>query len=161
MATRIALVAGLVALATAIALVLASVIPFLLSFEGRSLQSYATPVPDLAAQVGIRLVTVLPFVTIPALMSVLARSTGLGFLFTLLFFAADIALTGAPIWANGSLSWVPAATISGSIARLLGTDDSFLASLAPAWVSVVALVGWALVPALAAVARFRTMDLNE
>ena len=161
MATRIALVAGLVALATAIALVLASVIPFLLSFEGHSLQSYATPVPDLAAQVGVRLVTVLPFVTIPAMMSVLARSTGLGFLFTLLFFAADIALTGAPIWPNGPLSWVPAATISGSIARLLGTDDSFLASLAPAWVSVVALVGWALVPALAAVARFRTMDLNE
>lgn len=161
MATRIAVVAGLVALATAIALVLVSVIPFLLSFEGRGIQDYAKPVPDLAAQVGIRLVVVLPFVTIPALMSVLARSTGLGFLLTLLFFAGDIALTGAPIWPNTPLSWVPTAMVTGSISRVLGPDDSYLASLAPAWVSVVALVGWALLPAVAAVARFRTMDLNE
>ena len=161
MAIRIGVVAGLVALATAIALLLVSVIPFLLSFEGRALQDYAAPVPDLAPQIGIRLVAVLPFVAIPALMSVLARSTGLAFLLTLLFFAADVALTGAPIWPNTPLSWVPAATVSGSISRVLGPDDSFLASLAPAWVSVVALLGWALLPALAAVARFRTMDFNE
>ncbi len=161
MAIRIAVVAGLVGLATAIALLFATVIPFVLSFEGRALQDHAAPVPDLAARIVIRLMTVLPFVAIPALMSVLARATGMAFLLTLLFFAADGAVTGAPFWQNTPIAWVPAAMVSGSIARVLGPDDSFLASLAPAWVSVVALLGWALVPSLVAVVRFRTMDLNE
>ena len=136
-------------------------IPFLLSFTAGRCRITRRPSRTLAARIVIRLMTVLPFVAIPALMSVLARATGMAFLLTLLFFAADGAVTGAPFWQNTPIAWVPAAMVSGSIARVLGPDDSFLASLAPAWVSVVALLGWALVPSLAAVARFRTMDLNE
>jgi hypothetical protein len=52
-------------------------------------------------------------------------------------------------------------TVSGSTARLLGGEGSTLASLAPSWVSVLALAAWAIVPAALAIARFRRLDLNE
>jgi ABC-type transport system involved in multi-copper enzyme maturation permease subunit len=161
MAVRVGVVVGLIAVATALALVLGSMIPFLLTFNGRPLQDVARPVPGLLSEIGIRLVAVLPFVAIPALLSVLARSTALAFLLTVLFFGADIGITGAPFWPGTALAWVPTATVSGSISRLLGGDASTLAPFSPAWVSVGALLAWAILPAMAAVARFRRVDINE
>ena len=145
----------------AVGLVLAAIIPFLLSVEGRPLQDYAAPVPGLFPDIGIRLVAVLPFIAIPAFMAVVARSTGLAFLLTILFFVADLAVTGTPFWPTSPVPWVPAVTVSGSLTRLLGETGTSLAAIAPSWVSVVALLGWAIVPAALAVARFRRLDLNE
>ena len=54
LAVRIGVVTGLVALATALGLVLAAIIPFLLSVEGRPLQDYAQPVQGLLSEVGIK-----------------------------------------------------------------------------------------------------------
>jgi ABC-type transport system involved in multi-copper enzyme maturation permease subunit len=161
MAVRIGVVVGLIAVATALALVLGAIIPFLLSFNGRPLQDVARPVPGLLSDVGIRVIAVLPFVAIPALLSILARSTGLAFLLTLLFFGADVAFTGAPFWHGTAAAWIPAVTVSGSISRLLGDDGSPIALLAPAWVSVGALLAWGILPAIAAIARFRRLDINE
>ena len=155
MAVRIGVVVGLIAVATAIALVLAAIIPFLLSVEGQPLQAYAAPVPGLFSDIGVRLMVVLPFITIPALMAVLGRSTGFAFVLTVLFFVLDLAVTGAPIWPTSPATWLPAVTVSGSTARLLGGEGSTLASLAPSWVSVLALAAWAIVPAVVAIARFR------
>ena len=58
------------------------------------------------------------------------------------------------------MPWMSALTVSGSISRLLGSAPT-LASLTPAGVSMPALLAWAVVPILAAIARFRRLDLNE
>lgn len=162
LAVRAAVAAGLVALATGVALVLAAIIPFLLSVEGRPLQDYAMPVPGLVSEIGVRIVAVLPFVAIPFLVAVLARSIGIAFLLTLLFFVADLAVTGAAqFWQASPFPWVPAVTVTGSISRLLGPPDQFLGSLAPPAVSVVALLAWTVLPVVAAIAWFRRIDINE
>jgi ABC-type transport system involved in multi-copper enzyme maturation permease subunit len=161
MAVRVGVVVALIAVATAIGLVLAAIMPFLLSVQGRPLQEYAAPVPNFLSDLAVRLIAVLPFVAVPAFLAVVARSTGLAFLLTLLFFLLDLAVTGAPLWPSSPVPWVPALTVSGSLTRLLGANDSSLALIAPSWVSVVALLGWAVVPALLAVFLFRRLDLNE
>ena len=158
---RVAVVVALVALVVAIGLLFGAILPFLLSVEGRPLQDYAAPVPDLLRDLGIRLAIVPPFIAIPVLMAILARAIGAAFLLTLLFFVADLALTGAPFWPSSPVPWVPALTVSGSIGRLLGGADTPLASLAPVWVSFGALIAWAVVPVMLAIARFRRLDLNE
>ena len=91
LAVRAGVVVGLVAIATALGLVLAAIIPFLLSVEGRPLQDYAQPVPGLLSEVGVRILAVLPFISIPILIAVLTRSMSLAFLLTVLFFVADLA----------------------------------------------------------------------
>jgi ABC-2 family transporter protein len=161
MAVRIGVVVGLIAVVTAVGLAFAAIIPFLLSFEGRPIQDLARPVPGLVSDVGIRLMVVLPFISIPAFMAVLGRSTAFAFIFTLLFIVFDLALTGAPFWPSSPTPWAPALTVTGSINRLLSEDRSPLAAIAPSWASVLALLGWALVPAAGAIARFRRLDLNE
>jgi hypothetical protein len=117
---RAGVVTGLVAVVTALGLLLAALIPFLLSVEGRPLQDYAQPVPAVLSEVGIRILAVLPFVAIPILIAV-----------------------------------------TGSISRLLGPEGQFLDSVAPPWVSVVALLAWSTLPVVAAIARFRRIDINE
>ena len=162
LAVRIAVVVGLVAVATALGLVAAAIIPFLLSVEGRSLQDYAQPVPGLLSDVGIRLVFIVPFIAITSFMAVLTRSTSLAFLLTLLFFVLDGLVTSmAAMWESTPVAWLPTVTVLGSIQRLLDEPGSPLATLAPAWVSVAALLTWAIVPAAGAVALFRQLDLNE
>lgn len=161
LAVRVGVVAGLVALVVAIGMLFGAILPFVLSVGGRPLQDYAMPVPDLWSDIGIRLAIILPFIAIPVLMAILARAIGAAFLLTLLFFVADLALTGAPFWPSSPVPWMPALTVSGSIARLLGGPDTPLASVAPVWASFGALIAWAVVPAVLAVARFRTLDLNE
>ena len=152
---------GLVGLVAAIGLLFGAILPFFLVVEGTPLQQYAGPAPDLVAAIAIRLASVLPFIAIPVLVAILARSTALAFLLTLLFFVADLAITGAPFWSLSPAPWMPALTVSGSISRLLGGSDVPLASLAPAGVSVGALVAWAILPVLAAIAWFRRLDINE
>jgi hypothetical protein len=161
LAVRVAVVVALIGLVLAAALLLAAIIPFLLSFDGRPLQGYAAPVPGLLSEIGIRLAVVLPFIAIPVLMAILARSIGFAFLLTLLFFVADLALTGAPFWSTSPLPWIPALTASGSISRLVGPPDAPLASLVPAGVSLGAVAAWAVLPILVAIVRFRRIDLNE
>ncbi len=161
LAARLLVVLGLLGVVVAVALLLAAILPFLLSVDGRPLQDYAAPVPGLFPDLGIHLLVILPFVALSLLMAILARSIGFAFLLTLLFLAIDLALTGAPFWATSPVPWLPAVTLTGSISRLLGSPDSPLASIAPAWVSFGALVAWSTLPALAAIARFRRMDLNE
>ena len=161
LAVRVAVVVGLMGVVVAIGLLFGAILPFLLSVEGRPLQDYAAPLPDLLSELGIRLAVVLPFIAIPVLMAILARAIGAAFLLTLLFFVADLALTGAPFWPSSPTPWVPALTIAGSMTRLLGGSQTPLASLAPAWVSFGALIAWAAVPVILAIARFRRLDLNE
>ncbi len=160
MTVRIVLVIGLVTIGTTIGLLFAAIIPFALAAEGQPLQAYATAVPGLPAEIGIRLLAIVPFMSIPALMSVLGRATGPAFLFTVLFFLADVALTGAPIWASSPFAWVPALTITGSISRLLDASSP-LAIIVPAAASVAALLAWSILPAVAAVTRFQRQDLDE
>ncbi len=58
--------------------------------------------------------------SIPVLIAVLTRSMSLAFLLTVLFFVADLALTGsAQFWQASPVPWVPAVTVTGSISRLL------------------------------------------
>ena len=161
LAVRVGVVVGLVGLVAAIGLLFGAILPFFLVVEGTPLQQYAGPAPDLVAAIAIRLASVLPFIAIPVLVAILARSTALAFLLTLLFFVADLAITGAPFWSLSPAPWMPALTVSGSISRLLGGSDVPLASLAPAGVSVGALVAWAILPVLAAIAWFRRLDINE
>ena len=73
----------------------------------------------------------------------------------------SVAITGAPVWPDSPLSWVPAVTATGSISRLLGGEASPLAAVAPASLSFAALLAWILVPFSAAIAWFRRIDLNE
>jgi hypothetical protein len=161
LAVRVAVVVGLIGVAIAIALLLAAIIPFLLSVEGVPLQQYSAPVPDFWEQMTYRLAVQLPFIAVPVLMAVLARSIGTAFLLTLLFFVADLAITGAPIWASSPTPWLPAVTATGSISRLLNGPDSPLAALAPIAVSFGALLAWAVLPVILAIARFRRIDLDE
>lgn len=161
LAVRVGVIVGLIGLVFAIGLLFGAILPFFLSVEGRPLQAFAGPIPDLLPQVATRLLIVLPFVAVPVLMAVLGRSTGLAFLLTLLVVGADAAITGAPFWPASAAPWVPALTITGATTRLISGPESQLASIAPAWVSIGALVAWAIVPVLAAIARFRRLDLNE
>jgi hypothetical protein len=161
LAVRIGVVIGLVAVVIGTGLVFGAVLPFLLSFEGTPLQQYAAPVPDLWVGIATRLVVVLPFIGIPVLMAILARAIGVTFLLTVLFFMADLAITAAPFWSASPTPWVPALTVSGSISRLLGGPDTPLASVAPAGASFAALLAWTVVPIVAAIARFRRLDINE
>ena len=161
LAVRVAVVVGLVAVATAVGLILAAIIPFFLTAEGRPLQDYAAPVADLWGTIASRLLIVLPFIAIPVLMAVLTGSTGLAFLLTLLLLIADGAVTGAPLWAASPVPWVPALTLTGSITRLLSGPESPLSTVAPGWISIAALIAWAIVPIGAAIVRFRRVDINE
>lgn len=161
LALRVGVLVGLVGMVMVIGLLFAAILPFLLSFEGAPLQQHAAPVPDFWFGIVTRLAALLPFIAVPVLMAVLARSTGFAFLLILLFFAADVAVTAAPFWSVSPVPWIPALTVSGSISRLLGAPDAPLASLVPAGVSMTALLAWAVVPILAAIARFRRLDLNE
>jgi len=161
LAVRVGVVVGLIALVVAIGLLFGTILPFLLSVEGKPLQGYAAPVPDFWAGMAYRLAIQLPFIAVPVLMAILARSIGFAFLLTLLFFVADLAITGAPFWSTSPVPWVPAVTISGAISRLLGGSDSPLALLVPVSVSFGALLAWAATPILVAIARFQRLDLNE
>jgi hypothetical protein len=158
---RVGVVVGLVAVATGIGLVLAAIIPFLLSVEGRPLQDYAAPVPGLLSEIGIRMVMVLPFISIPLFLAVLTRSTGAAFLLTLLFMAADLAVAGLPFWPSSAAPWAPAMTVTGAITRLIGGDEAAFAAVAPAWLSVSALLAWATLPVIGAITWFRRLDINE
>jgi hypothetical protein len=151
----------LIGLVVGIGLLFGAIVPFLLSVEGAPLQGYAAPVPEFWADLANRLVVLLPFIAIPAFMAVVARSIGTAFLLTLLLFVADVAVTGAPFWSTSPVPWVPAITLSGSVSRLIGGDDSPQALVASAAVSFGALLAWAVVPVAAAIARFRRLDLNE
>jgi hypothetical protein len=161
MAVRILFIVLLVAIVVGVALLLFSILPFLLSFEGKPLQEFAAPVPDLATTLGSQVVTVFPFIAIPVLLSVLARSSSIAFLLTLLLFVADLAIAGAPIWAGSGVPWVPALTISGSVGRMIGGEATQFATLVPVGVSLAAVLAWSAFPAVAAVAWFRRADLNE
>jgi hypothetical protein len=161
LAVRVGVVLGLMGIVAAMGLVFGAVLPFLLAVEGAPLQQYAAPVPDLGIGIVIRLATLLPFIAVPVLMAVLARSTSLAFLFVVLFFAVDLAITAAPFWPASPMPWIPALTVSGSISRLLGSPDAPLAAVAPAGVSAAALLAWAVLPIVAAIARFRRLDINE
>jgi len=161
LAVRVGVVVILIGVVVGIGLLFGAIIPFVLSVEGAPLQRYAAPVPEFWAQLANRLVVLLPFIAIPVLMAVVARSIGAAFLLTLLLFVADAAVTGAPIWSGSPAPWVPAITISGSVSRLIGGDDSPQALLASAAVSFGALLAWAVIPVAAAIARFRRLDLNE
>ncbi len=160
LAVRLGVVAGLVAVAIAIGLVFAMIAPFLLSVEGVPLQQYGVPTPNLLADIGAHLLFLLPFIAIPALAAVVARSTGIAFLLTILFFVVDLAVTGTPFWSDSPVPWIPAVTFSGAATRLLGGDTNTTV-VVPGWVSLCALIAWAAVPAAAAVGRFRRLDLNE
>jgi len=161
LAVRVGVVVILIGVVVGIGLLFGAIIPFVLSVEGAPLQGYAAPVPEFWAQLANRLVVLLPFIAIPVLMAVVARSIGAAFLLTLLLFVADAAVTGAPIWSGSPAPWVPGITISGSVSRLIGGDDSPQALLASAAVSFGALLAWAVIPVAAAIARFRRLDLNE
>jgi len=161
LAVRVAAVGIMICTVIGIGLLLATIIPFLLSVEGAPLQTYAGPVPEFWAGLANRLAVLLPFIAIPVLMAVVARSIGAAFLLTLLFFVADLAITGAPVWATSPAPWLPAVTVSGSVSRLIGGDDSMQALVAPAAVSFGALLAWAVVPVAGAIAWFRRIDLNE
>jgi hypothetical protein len=159
LAVRIGVILGLVGVALALAIALAAFLPFLLSVEGRPLQDFSAPVDDLWTSIGLRILIVLPFVSIPVLVSVVTRSTSLGFLITILVLVVDLAITGVPFWRDSAMEWVPAVTITGSIARLLGGEATPLASV-PGVVSLAALIWWSLAPALAAIGLIRRLDLE-
>lgn len=161
LAVRAGVVVTLMAIVVGIGLLFAAVIPQVLMFEGKALQSSAGAVPDLWGGLATRLVILLPFIAIPILMSILARAIGLAFLLTLLFFVLDVAVTGAPFWPSSPLPWIPAVTITGSITRLMSGPDSPLASLAPMSVSHLALLAWGILPIGLAIARFQRVDINE
>lgn len=161
LAVRVGVVVLLIGLVVGIGLLFGAIVPFLLSVEGAPLQGFAAPVPEFWADLANRLVILLPFIAIPAFMAVVARSIGTAFLLTLLLFVADVAVTGAPFWSTSPVPWVPAITLSGSVSRLIGGDDSPQALVASAAVSFGALLAWAVVPVAAAIARFRRLDLNE
>jgi hypothetical protein len=161
LAVRVGVLAGIMGLVMVIGLVFAAFLPFVLSFEGAPLQQYAAPVLDLWFGIVVRLVPLLSFIAVPVLMAVLARSTSLAFLFVVLFFAVDLAVTAAPFWPVSPIPWIPALTLSGSISRLLGAPDAPLALIAPAGVSGAALLAWVVLPVAAAIVRFRRLDLNE
>lgn len=161
LAVRIGVVIGLVGMATALGLVFAVIAPFLLSVQGLPLQQLAGPTPNLLPDIAAHLLVLVPFITVPALASVIARGTGLALLLTILFFVADLAVAGAPFWAGSPLSWFPAVTFTGASSRLLGGETTPLAAVAPGWVSLCALIAWAVLPAVIALARFRRLDLNE
>jgi hypothetical protein len=161
LAVRLAVILGIMGAIAAAALLFAAVIPFFLSFEGKPLQGFAQPVPDLLPDIGTRLLVVVPFISIPAFMAVLGRSTAVAFILTLLFVVADLGITGLPAWQDSPVPWLRVVTVSGSMTRLLGGEDATLAAIAPAFVSVVALACWAIIPAVAAIGLFRRLDLNE
>ena len=161
LAVRIGVVVGLVVTTLGVGLLIGTIAPFFMSFDGTPLQQLAAPVPDLAPALGLRLLCILPFISIPIFVSVISRSTGIGFLLTVLVLVADLAITGTPIWPESPVPWLPATTISGSISRLLSGESSYLAAVAPAWYSVIALIAWSVLPVLLAVAVFRRLDLNE
>ena len=161
LAIRVVLVVGLVLTALIVGLLIGTVLPFFMSIDGTPLQQYAGPTPDLVPALALRVLIILPFISIPVLISVISRSTGVGFLLTILVFVVDLAMTGTPFWRDGPAPWVPALTISGSISRLLGDETTPLAAVAPGWTSVVALIAWSLLPILAAIGLFRREDLNE
>ena len=117
--------------------------------------------PDFWFRIVVRLAALLPFIAVPVLMAVLARSTTFAFLFVVLFFAGDLAVTAAPFWSTSPMPWIPALTVSGSILRLIGPPDAPLALLVPAGVALAALLAWAVVPVGGAITRFRRLDLNE
>lgn len=160
LAVRVIVAAGLIGVATVIGMVFAAILPFVLSFQGVSIQQYAAPVSDFGTGIALRLAAVLPLIAVTVLAAVMARSIGLAFLFALFFFTADLAITAAPFWRGSPLAWIPAVTASGSIARLLGNAPT-LASIVPAAVSFAALVCWSVLPVVAAISRFQRLDLNE
>jgi len=159
-AVRLLVIVGLVGLAMLLALVLGAILPFLMRFEGAPLQDFATDTPDLLTGILLRLAAVLPYAAIPALLSVLTRSISLAFLLSLLFIALDLAIVAMPFWPTSPAPWIPVLTPSGSIIRLLGSPEASIAS-APAALAVMALFAWGVLPLLAAVVRFRRIDLNE
>lgn len=161
LAVRVGVVVGLVAVATALALLLAAIIPLFLTAEGRPLQQYAVPVADLWGTIASRLLIVLPFIAIPVLMAVLTGSTGLAFLLTLLLLLGDAAVTGAPFWTGSPAPWLPALTLTGSITRVVAGPDTPLTQVAPGWVTIVSLIAWSIIPIVLAVLRFRRVDINE
>jgi len=161
LAVRVGVVVGLVATVVTIGLLFGAILPFFLSVEGVPVQQYSGPVPDLVSGIAGRLLILLPFVSIPVLAAILARSTGGAILLTLLFFVADVAVTGAPFWSTSPAPWAPALTVFGATSRLLGGPEVPLAAVAPWWVSPMALVLWAVVPAMAAIAFFRRIDLDD
>jgi hypothetical protein len=146
-------------LVVAVGVVLSPVLPFYLGRRKAAAVVHRAR-PGSRVGRGVRVAAVLPFRHDPCAHG-RWLGIGLAFLLTLLLFAGDVAITGAPVWPDSPLPWVPAVTATGSISRMLGGEASPLAAVAPASVSFVALLAWILVPILAAIAWFRRIDLNE
>jgi hypothetical protein len=160
-AVRLFVIVGLVGVAWLLAMALGTILSFLLRFDGAPLQATETALPDLLGGIALRLASVLPFVAVPALLAVLTRSISLAFLLMVLFIGADLAIASTPFWTTSPVPWVPALGLSGSIIRVIGSADAPIGGTAPRALSVVALLSWGVLPLLAAVARFRRLDLNE
>ena len=134
---------------------------FVLPGEGTSLQGLARPESYLTPQVDARMAVILDFIGIPVWMAILSRSTGLAFVLTLLFFFADLMVSGLPLWRDSLLGWLPSMTVTGSISRVMGAGDPSMPGLVPAWVSFVAMIGWAAAAVVLAIARLQHTDLND
>ncbi len=161
LAVRIGLILGLALLTLAVGLIFGTIAPFLMSIDGTPLQHFAAPVSDLGPALVVRVLCILPFISVPILISVVTRSTGLAVLLTVLVLVVDVALTATPFWQESPVPWLPGTLISGSISRLLGGDQSVFAAFTPAWLAVVALLGWSILPLAGAVLLIRRLDLTE
>jgi len=161
LAVRVGLISGMVLMTMAIGIIFAAIAPFFMSIDGTPLQHFAAPVPNLGPALAVRVLCVLPFIALSILVSVVTRSTGLALLMTVLVLVVDVALTDTPFWQQSPIPWLPGTTITGSITRLLSGDDSSIAALIPAWGSVIAVIGWSVLPVVAAILLFRHLDLTE
>ena len=161
LAVRVGLITGMVLLTMGVGIIFAAIAPFFMSIDGVPLQHFALQVPDLGPAIAVRVLCVLPFIAVPILVSVVTRSTGLALLMTVLILVVDVALTDTPFWETSPIPWLPGTTITGSITRLLSGDGSSMAAIIPAWGSVVAVVGWSILPIAGAILLFRQLDLTE
>ena len=127
----------------AVGLILGAILPFLLSADGKPLQSYAVGPsdPDLVSGVASS-------ASPPSCHShrfrrswpCLARGIGLAFLLTLLLFAADVAITVCRSWPDSPLSWIPRSPPRARSRGSWAATASPLAAVAPASLSSSALL---------------------
>ena len=172
LAARFATLGVLAVLMLAIVFAIGALFPLILAVTGERLP--VTPSVSLTgvlADYAARLLGILAYTSLGALLAVATRSMAAGALLGMAYLLTEAIGLGSAMWSTGPAGWIQNLSLGGSTQALIEAArraageltlvDELRKPFVPPLVSLVVVTLWVALPAVAAVASFRRMDITE
>ncbi len=169
---RFATLAVLAVLMLVIVFSIGALFPLILAATGERLP--ATPSVSLAgvlADYAARLLAILAYTSLAALLAVATRSMAAGTLLGMAYLLTEAIGLGSATWSTGPAGWIQNLSLGGSTQALieagrraageLALVDDLRKPFVPPWVSLLVVMLWVALPAIAAIGLFRRIDITE